>query len=228
MNLTSYLAFAFLDETLARSRSPQEADFRLQELEHLLNNTQDDKGAPPSPEETRLLQSYLDSSVEELTSLSPEVNTWFLERTGLRAGTRMQREPQDEKQRIARLFFLAERGVQRYIAIGALLAIDEHLEVHDISSVAIIWDHIWGDEGLTDAAKDDSVSSLTDILLDHYLASGRSRYATDALGQLLRSEQNVRGHILQQSRPVYSRIEARVLLLGESHDTALAFLLRAE
>ena len=225
MNLISFLTTTFLDETIGGLRSPQESDLRLQQLESLLMEPEKNIKSSPSPEENRLLQAYLDLSVEDLASLSPEVNEWFLERLAFRASAHNQWERKDVGQRIARLFFLAERGMQQYLAVGALLAMDEHTERPEASSVAFVWENIWNDEGLTNAAKNDSISNVADILLDQHYFCDQSQYPSQALVQLLRSEKQFAAYLVPQLRPVRSRIVDRIQLLGESDDSELGRLL---
>jgi hypothetical protein len=224
MDLISFLTTHFLEETIGGRTAPPESDARLQQLEFLLSREGSRTESSPSREEGDLIRAYLDLSVEDLDSLSPEVHEWFLERLTLRPPNQYQREPQYIAQQIGRLFFLSNRSTERYLVIAALLALDERVEEQEQSSVAFIWDHTWNDDGLSDAAKENVIATVTDILLDQHYFCRRSRYPLRALAQLLQSEQRRDRHI--ESRPVYTRIAARAHLLGERLGSELASILR--
>lgn len=224
MDLISFLTTHFLEETIGGRTAPPEADARLQQLEFLLSREGSRTESSPSREEGDLVRAYLDLSVEDLDSLSPEVHEWFLERLTLRPPTQYQREPQYITQQIGRIFFLSDRSTERYLVIAALLALDERVEEQEQSSVAFVWDHTWNDDGLSDAAKENTIAIITDILLDQHYFCRRSRYPLRALAQLLRSESRRDRHI--ETRAVYTRIAARAHLLGDRLGGELAIILR--
>lgn len=225
-DLISFLTAHFLEETIGGGTPPSESDTRLQQLESLLALEGTHTELESSPEENRLLRAYLNLSIEELESLSPEVHEWFIERLALRVPVQMQREPREVVRQIGRLFFLSERGTQQYLVVGALLAVDERTESQEESSVAFIWDHIWRDEGLTGIEKEGSISTVAEILLDQHYFCRRSRYPIRALAQLLRSEARFLRDRPLETRPASGRVVARVHLVGETLGSDLASLLR--
>jgi hypothetical protein len=214
MDLISFLATHFLEETTGGGTAAPESDSRLQQFEFLLGRE--------GPREADLLRAYLDLSVEELDALSPDVHEWFLERLALRPPAQLERDPRSVARQAGRLFFLSGRSTQRYLAISALLALDEWTEARERSSVAFVWDGVWNDEGLTDAEKDDAIAAVAEMLLDQHYFSRESPYPLRALEQLLRSERERRA----EAGPARAGITARADLVGGTLGRQLASLLR--
>ncbi len=226
MDLLSFLTTRFLDETLGGRTAPPESDVLLQQLELMIARGDAGSDSPVGNEESGLIRSYLDLSIEEIEPISPEVHEWFLDRLTLRPMVDFRQEPDETVRQVGRLFFLSNRSTQQYLVVSALLALDERVETPEGSSVAFIWNHIWDDGGLTDAEKQGAISVLAEILLDQHYFCRPSRYPIRAIAQLLRSEQRFQRNHSGESRTAYARVSLRARLLGEKLGGELATLLR--
>lgn len=211
MNLTFLLFTRFLEDTLDKVTSSRERDERLQEVDLMLAASDGEGPAQTSVSELDLLRDYLSLSADDLESLSADVNEWFLER--LSGPVLIQLRDADEK--ISRLYFLAERGMQQYFVVTALLSVDAQSD-SGRSTVSRLWNAIRTDQGRTSIEQDRSISILTEILLDQVYLSDGAGPTLRALRELLRAERSAYKIVLDRANSVDGTYHSRLMNLLHS------------
>lgn len=221
-DLFTFLATRHLAVHSSRLLPAADAEASHQQLHAMMQADQgEDLGQGPAPEEMHLLTGYTNLDAQELESLPEEVQSWFLERFAI-FGTPAS-DSREVAGRIARIYFLAQSDVQRYLTISALLAFDELSEMGQRSHAASIWEAIAADEGLPPHARGESLAKVADILLDQYFLSAQRSYSLHALRQLVQVARRdmeqlfpeVRGRIAARAEPLPENLRAPLLSLTQ-------------
>ena len=196
-----------IDMIYDRGISRSDADMHNLLLEKFLANTdsqREDKSEIPEME-NHVLDQYMDLSGEELSSFSPSVHTWFLNRLRYRKDKNSSRK----RNLFINAFIFLPSGISRYLAVKGLIEQDLYENNQEISSINNLAQLIFERLDISNDKKTKWIRELGEIL-----AGENSPEGDRALRNLLSIEKTSWGRNME-TFPVLSVVERRERDIGE-------------
>lgn len=226
-DLFTELAVGAVDRLLSPETPREEADFGLARLSARLSppmrreevKSELESVAGFDPElEARLLSQYLELSVDDLQQISPRVHEWLLDRLSHAPATLNA----DSSATLRALYFLYPDSTVRHAVVGLLVQADGQWESAGQTlrrpPLAMIWDAIDEDAGMSSEDRVDQIRLLAELLLDYVdLLPETTERALAALHQRHR-EETLTAHLLEWSSRLGGESGARIRRAIERSD----------